>query len=168
MTKDEIKQREKELLELTGAFCAQKLDGQYFGLCEKLIKKMGRKREVPFKRGKLEIWAAAVVNAIGSINFLFDRSFEPYISSKEINDHFGTKPTTVTNKARAIKDMFDLWYYSPEFSTGHMQRNNPFNNLVMVDDMILPIDNLPEDIQRIARQAKAEGKDIAFTTKHQD
>lgn len=168
MTKDEIKQREKALLELTGAFCAQKLDDQYFSLCEKLIKKMGRKREVPFKRGKLEIWAAAVIKAIGSINFLFDRSFEPYISSKEINDHFGTKSTTVTNKARAIKDMFDLWYYSPEFSTGHMQQNNPFNNLVMVDDMILPIDNLPEDMQRIARQAQAEGKDIAFTTKHQD
>ena len=54
MTKDEIKQREKTLLQLTGAFCAQKLDDQYFGLCEKLIKKMGRKREVPFKRGKLK------------------------------------------------------------------------------------------------------------------
>ena len=164
MNKNEIKQREKALLELTGAFCAQKLDGQYFELCEKLIKKMGRKREVPFKRGKLQIWAAAVVNAIGSINFLFDKSFEPYISSKEINDHFGTKPTTVANKAKTIKDMFDLWYYNPEFSTDHMQQNNPFNDLVMVDDMILPIDSLPEDMQQIARQAKAEGKDIAFTT----
>ena len=55
MTKDQIKQREKELLQLTGAFCVQKLDQEYFELCEKLIKKMGRKREVPFKRGKLEI-----------------------------------------------------------------------------------------------------------------
>lgn len=168
MTKDGIKQREKTLLELTGAFCAKKLDDQYFELCEKLIKKMGRKRDVPFKRGKLEIWAAAVVNAIGSINFLFDKSFEPYISPKEINDHFGTKSTTVTNKARAIKDMFDLWYYSPEFSTDTMQQNNPFNNLVMVDDIIVPIDNLPEDMQRIARQAKAEGKDIAFTTQYEE
>ena len=129
---------------------------------------MGRKRDVPFKRGKLEIWAAAVVNAIGSINFLFDRSFEPYIGSKEINDHFGTKSTTVTNKARAIKDMFDLWYYSPVFSTDTMQQNNLFNNLVMVDDIIVPIDNLPEDMQRIARQAKAEGKDIAFTTQYEE
>ena len=168
MTKGEIKQREKTILDLTGTFCAQKLDDQYFELCEKLIKKMGRKRDVPFKRGKLEIWAAAVINEIGSINFLFDRSFQPYVSSKEINDYFGTKPTTVTNKARAIKDMFDLWHYSLEFSTGHMQRNNPFNNLVMVDDMIYPIDSLPEDMKRIARQAKAEGKDIAFRTKYQD
>jgi len=71
MTKQEIKQREEKLLEMTGAFCAQKLDKDYYQLCEKLIKKLGRKREVPFQRGKLEIWAAAVVYAIGSINFLF-------------------------------------------------------------------------------------------------
>lgn len=42
--------------------------------------KLGRKREVPFQRGKIEIWAAAVVYAIGSPNFLFDKSFEPYMS----------------------------------------------------------------------------------------
>lgn len=55
MTKEQIKEKEKQLLELTGNFCAQKLNQEYFELCEKLIKKMGRKREVPFKRGKLEI-----------------------------------------------------------------------------------------------------------------
>ena len=168
MAKDEIKKKEKDLLELTGTFCAQKLNDEYFELCERLIKKMGRKRDVPFKRGRLEIWAAAVIHTIGSINFLGDKSFEPYLSSREIHDHFGTKSTTVSNKAGTIKDMFDLWYYNPEFSTDHMQRNNPFNDLVMVDDMIWPIDSLPEDMRRIARKAKAEGKDIAFTTRHHD
>jgi hypothetical protein len=86
MTKEQVKEKEKQLLEITGAFCRQKLNDEYFQLCEKLIKKMGRKREVPFKRGKLEIWAAAVIYTIGSINFLFDKSFEPYISSKQMNE----------------------------------------------------------------------------------
>ncbi len=54
MTKQEIKQKEEKLLEMTGTFCTQKLDGDYFQLCEKLIKKLGRKRDVPFQRGKLE------------------------------------------------------------------------------------------------------------------
>ncbi|MCK4345661.1 MAG: hypothetical protein KAX05_10285 [Bacteroidales bacterium] len=62
MTKEEIKDREKKLLELTGTFCSQKLDDDYFQLCKKLVKKLGRKRDVPFKRGKIEIWAAAVIN----------------------------------------------------------------------------------------------------------
>lgn len=83
MTKEQIKEKEQQLLELTGTFCAQKLNQEYVELCEKLIKKMGRKREVPFKRGKPEIWAAAVVNAIGSINFLGDKSFEPYLHTRD-------------------------------------------------------------------------------------
>jgi hypothetical protein len=70
------------LQELTRSFCEKKLDKDYLQLCEKLINKLGLKRDVPFQRGKLEIWAAAVICAIGSINFLFDKSFEPYISAE--------------------------------------------------------------------------------------
>ncbi|MCG2714661.1 MAG: DUF6398 domain-containing protein [Candidatus Marinimicrobia bacterium] len=99
MTKEEIKAREQKLLELTGAFCAQKLDDDYLQLCEKLVKKLGRKRDAPFKRGKIEIWAAAIVYAIGSINFLFDKSFEPYMTAEQISEYFGTKNSTVSNKA---------------------------------------------------------------------
>ncbi len=168
MTKEQVKEKEKQLLEITGAFCRQKLNNEYFQLCEKLIKKMGRKREVPFKRGKLEIWAAAVIYTIGSINFLFDKSFEPYISSKQMNEYFGTKGTTVSNKARIIKDMFDLWYFGSEFSTSAMELNNPFNTMVMVDGLIVPINNLPESMQQIVLQARADGKDIEFTTEYED
>jgi hypothetical protein len=64
--------------------------------------------------------------------------------------------------------MFDLWYYSPEFSTNAMQENSPFNNMVMVDGLILPLGNLPENIQQMVLQARAEGKDIEFTTEYED
>lgn len=146
MSKEQLKEKEQQLLELTGGFCEQQLNKEYFELCEKLIKKMGRKREVPFKRGKLEIWAAAIIQAIGSINFLYDKSFEPHSTTKQINDYFKTKQTTVSNKARIIKDMFDLWYFSPEFSTTKMEENNPFNNLVLLNGLLVPLDTLPPNI----------------------
>jgi len=164
MTKEEIKNREKKLLELTGTFCALKLNDEYFQLCEKLVKKLGRKRDVPFTRGKIGIWAAAVVYAIGSINFLFDKSFEPYITVKQISEYFGTKNSTVSNKARQIKNMFDLWHFSPEFSTHRMTETNPFNNMVMVDGFIVPLDSIPEDLQEMVKKERAEGRDIEFTT----
>ena len=82
MEKNKIKERENELLDLVRIFCSQKLDKEYLFLCEKLVKKMGRKRDIPFKSGKLEIWAAAIIHAIGSINFLFDKSFQPYLMSQ--------------------------------------------------------------------------------------
>ena len=45
-----------------------------------------------------------------------------------------------------------------------MADNNPFNKLVMVDDLIVPIDSLPEEIKNAVRQVRAEGKDISFRT----
>lgn len=164
MDKKDIKERENKLLEMTGVFCSQKLDDDYFQLSEKLIKKMARKRDVPFKRGKLEIWAAAVVYTIGSINFLFDKSSEPYISAQEISDYFGTKKSTVSNKAGQIREMFDLTIFDNEFATEHIRETNPFNDLVVVDGFIVPLSSIPEVLQKLVKEKRAEGLDIEFTT----
>jgi len=164
MNKEEIKNKEKKLLELTGSFCTQKLDDDYYQLCEKLILKLGRKRDVPFKSGKIEIWAAAVIHAIGSINFLFDKSFEPYVTAEQVSEYFETKKSTVSNKARQIKDMFKLGYYDTNFSTQKMTENNPFNDMVMVNGLIVPLSSIPEDLQEMVKKERAEGRDIAFTT----
>ena len=165
MNREEIKNREKKLLELTGTFCAQKLDEDYLQLCDKLVKKLGRKRDVPFQRGKIEIWASAVVYAIGSINFLFDKSFKPYINTEQICEYFGTKKSTVSNKAKQIEDMFDMCFYDSEFSTQSMKESNPLNKMVMVDGFIVTLDSLPEHLQELVKKERAEGREIEFTTK---
>ena len=164
-SKEDLKEKKQALLDLVGSFCAQELDDDYYQLCEKLVKKLGRKKDVPFKRGKLEIWAAAIVYAIGSINFLFDKSFEPYVSADQISEYFGTKNSTVSNKARQIKDMFDMFHFSPEFSTNKMTADSPMNTLVMVDGLIAPLSSLPPDLQEMVKEARANGEDIMFQTK---
>jgi hypothetical protein len=167
MTKEEIKNKEKKLLELTGSFCTQNLDDDYYQLSQKLVLKLGRKRNVPFKSGRIEIWAAAIIHAIGSINFLFDKSFEPYVTAEQISEYFGTKKSTVSNKARQIKDMFKMGYYDSDFSTQKMTENNPFNDLVMVNGLIVPLSSIPEDLQEMVRKERAEGRDIEFTTQQE-
>jgi hypothetical protein len=162
MSDKKIKEREEKIIELTNNFCDQHLDDDYKQLCEKLTKKMGRKHEVPFKRGQLDIWAASVVYAIGQINFLFDKTFEPYMTPDQINDAFGTKKSTVSNKAGKIRKMFNMGYYDREFSTRDMQQSNPFDQMVMVDGFIVPLESLPEEYQEMVRRARAEGKDISF------
>lgn len=164
MNKSKLKERENKLLELTRAFCQEKLNDEYLGLSEKLIKKLGRKRNVPFESGKIEIWAAAIIHALGSINFLFDKSGEPYATVNEINDFFGTKQATVTGKSKQIRDLLKLSYFDKDFSTGAVAKSNPLNNMVMVNGFIVPLDSLPEDLQRMVKQARAEGRDIEFTT----
>ena len=125
---------------------------------------MGRKREVPYRRGKLEIWASAVIYAIGSINFLFDKSFEPYVTSDQICKYFGAKKSTVSNKASQIKNMFNLSYFNPEFSTDRMQASSPFSSMVMVDGLILPIKSLSIEMREIVNRERSLGRDIEFRT----
>ncbi len=113
----DIKQREKELIEMVSGFCDENLDEEYTTLCVNLVRKLGRKREVPFKRGKLENWASGVVYAIGQLNFLFDSDFEPYATPDEICKYFGTKKSTASNKARDIRQILNLKLGNNEFST---------------------------------------------------
>lgn len=158
-------QKENELLELVSGFCKKKLNDEYENLCVELVKKLGRKRNVPFMTGKMEIWAATIIYTIGSLNFLFDKSFEPYIHSKEIHEYFGTKSSTVSAKSKLIRDMLNMNRLSNEFSTSRMNDMlSPLFDFVIVDDMIVPLSSIPEEYQKIVKEARANGEDISFRT----
>ena len=165
MDKQKLQERQQQILDLVRQFCAQKLDDEYFELAERLTSKLGRKRNVPYSTGQTEVWAAAIIHALGTINFLFDKASEPYVSADEINDFFKTNKSTTGNKSKQIRDLLKLDRWDDEFSTKRMQDNNPFQNLVMVDGLIVPLDTLPYEYQEMVRQARAEGKDISFNTK---
>lgn len=133
MDKIELKARENEIARMVTEFCNEKIDAEYAMLCEKMVRKLGRKRSNPLERGRLEIWAASVVYTVATMNFLFDKSFEPYLPLSEIHDYFGTSSSTVTQKAAQIRTMLKLkQYWDPEFSTKHMQANNPFEFLFLL------------------------------------
>lgn len=140
--KDVIKPIQNRLLEITTSFCKQSLDEEYQMLCENMIEKMARKRRVPFLSGRLELWAAAIVYAIGSFNFLQDKSFKPYASSDDIADFFGVSKSTMRQKAAFIKKMFKMNtpFLDMEFATQRMINNSPFKNLAITKDgFIIPI-----------------------------
>jgi hypothetical protein len=145
-----VQEYTEKLIQMTNGFCDSYLDEEYKALCEKLIRKMSRKRVVPFLTGRIEIWAAAVVYALGGINFLFDKSFEPYATPDDICNYFGTSKKTTGQKAKTIRDMFKLFYYDSEFSTRKMQDSNPFSN-VSLNGIPIPISSLPPELQEVAR-----------------
>lgn len=164
MEKQQIQERQQLIIDLIGEFCAQKLNDEYFELSKRLMQKLGRKRNVPFETGKPEVWAAATIHALGSINFLFDKSFEPYVTIDEINNLFGTNKSTTGAKSKQIRDMLKLSMWDKEFSTQRMRGSNPFAEMVMVNGLIVPMNTIPEEYQKMVRQARAEGKDMSFTT----
>ena len=67
-----------EITRLTDAVCRDHVDEEFALLCRKLAAALARKRPSPLARGKKEVWACAVMYALGRINFLFDRTQTPY------------------------------------------------------------------------------------------
>ena len=116
-------------------------------------------------KGKLEIWAAGIIHALGSVNWMFDRSNACYTPAADINAFFGTNESTTSQKATLIKDLLDMAHGDAEFSTQDTIDNDPFAQLVMVDGMIMSITMLPEELQAQVKQARAEGNDIEFKTR---
>ncbi|MGM9868942.1 MAG: DUF6398 domain-containing protein [Sodaliphilus sp.] len=137
MDKQQLKERETRVIELAVAFCRECLDEECAELCSKLVKKLGRKRSYPLQSGRLEIWAAASVYAICSINFMFDKSSRLNTSSFEIADYFGTSGSTIAQKSRVIKDLLKISdAFDPDFSLKEVAEQNPFNRLVMRNGFI--------------------------------
>src|ERR1700686_2863093 len=105
----------EEIFKLTDAFCAEHLDAEYGQLCRKLIAKLARKRPSPLPRGDLRIWAATAIYAVGSINFLFDPSQDIFMTGDQISVLTGIPKSTLTNKAKQVRDSLKLSQFHPEF-----------------------------------------------------
>lgn len=137
MDKQQLKEREAAIIELATAFCREHLDEECAELCTKPVQKLGRKRSCPLQSGRLEIWAAASVYTICSINFLFSKDARIKTTSAQIADYFGASGSTVAQKSRTIKDLLKIQdVYDPDFSLKEVADNNPFNRLVMRNGFI--------------------------------
>jgi hypothetical protein len=135
-------EKEKQLTKMVRGFCGKYLDDEYSDLCVALVQKLSRKRNVPFVTGKMEIWAAAIVHAIGTINFLFDKNTKPYASPKDICDYFKTSQSTTGQKSAMIRNMLKLQHWDPTFSTEHMLEHSPYAQMALVNGFLVPVSNL--------------------------
>ncbi len=164
---DKLKSEENynKILPLVQDFCAKKLNKKYFKEGEGLLKKLNRKRTKPLATGKPEIWAAGVIHALASLNFLFDKSNEHYLTTDEINSYFETNKSTVTAKSRIICDLLKLSRFDNAMARFMQEMENSLmDSFVMVDDNLVPISSLPPEYQLIVRNARANGEDVSFST----
>lgn len=162
MKDEKIQKRQDKIIKLVSSFCDEKLNEEYKALSIKLVEKLGRKHDIPFKRGKLEIWASAVIYALGQINFLFDKSFNPYSTPDEICNYFDTKKSTVSNKAYKIREMLNLGHYDEEFSTKYLLERAPKflidekTGMVIPDEYINPMDPYFDEVYNLFENGKID------------
>ena len=136
--------------ELTDTFCRQHLNDEYAALCRTAAAALARKRPSPLLRGRLEIWACAIVYALGSINFLFDRSQKPYMSAEDICAVFGVSKSSGANKAKLVRNTLDMSQFDATWLLPSRLAESPIAWLIEVNGLIVDARYISRKLQEIA------------------
>ena len=142
----------EQIFRLTDPFCGEHLDAEYAELVRKLIAKLARKRPSPLARGDLRIWAAAAIYAVGSVNFLFDRTQRPHLTGDDLSALTGVPKSTLAAKAKLIRDVLRIGQMEPEFCRQELLASNPMAWMISVDGFIVDARTMPPEVQAEARR----------------
>lgn len=147
---DKMKPFCEAIVGLTDAVCKEHLNEDYAALSRQLAAALARKRPSPIERGKPEIWACAVVYAIGTVNFLFDKSQTPHMRADELCAAFGVSARSGSAKAKLVRDLFDMIQFDPRWTLPSLVDRNPLIWMLEVNGMIVDVRHMPREVQEIA------------------
>lgn len=145
-----IQPRYDEVVGLTDAFCRAHLNDEYAALCRKMATKLSRKRPSPLERGQAKVWAGAILYTIGRINFLFDKSQDPYMDARQLCQLVGVSQSTASAKATEIMRMLSLIQMHPEWTLPSRIDRNPFVWMITINGFPVDVRDAPRFIQEEA------------------
>ena len=137
-------------IKATDAFCDEMLNEEYAELCRKMVKKLSRKRPFPFLRGRPKTWICGIIRTIGTINFLQDSSFEPYMKSSDIDKVFGVSSSTGQKRSKQIRDLLKIHELDPEWTVPSLLEQNPMVWMLEVNGFMMDARTAPREIQQTA------------------
>jgi hypothetical protein len=149
-----MEEKYSSITTLTDAFCAKHLNEEYQQMIHKAAGVLARKRPSPLLKGKDGSWAAGLVHAVGSANFLFDRSQEPHCKPKFIYDFFGVAESTGQIKSKEIRDLLKMDFFSHEWTLPSKMDSNSMVWMLKVNGFYVDIRMMPLEAQQ---QAFAQG-----------
>ena len=142
----------EDIVLITDEVCARFLDAEYADLARQAVAKLARKRPSPLVSGRRGTWAAAVVYALGQVNFLFDASSEPHQTADELSAAFGIAKSTMSSKAKQVRDLLKMSHFTTEFMRADLIAENPLVWIIEVDGLAMDSRSLPIDYQVAAFQ----------------
>jgi len=135
---------------LTDAVCSEHLNEEYAELASQLTATLCRKRPSPLESGRPNSWACGIVYALGTVNFLFDKSNEPYMSATDLCRAFDVSPSTGAAKASSIRKMLKMMQLDPNWCLPSRMESNPLVWMLSVNGFIVDIRTMPREVQQIA------------------
>jgi hypothetical protein len=132
---------------ITDDFARQHLNDEYAKLIRQATAALCRKRQSPLVSGRDKTWACGITHAIGMANFLFDSSFEPHISAKDLYAWFGVSSSTGQGKSKQVRDILKIHQMDPSWCVPSMMDRNPLAWMISVNGMILDARSAPRAVQ---------------------
>lgn len=141
-----------EIVAITNTFCQTHLNQSYADLCCAMAAALSRKRPSPLENGRPKTWAGGIVYAIGQVNFLFDKSTEPFMSSTDLCTRIGVSQGTASGKAKEIREIFDIMPMDPHWCLPELIDSNPMAWMISINGFILDARSASPEIQEAAFQ----------------
>ena len=139
-----------EVAVIIEAFCNDKQNDEFKEVCLRVLAKLCRKRPSPLTTGRARTWACGIVHAVGSVNFMFDKSQPIYMPAMEIAEWFGLSKSTAGNKAAEITKLLNMSYFNAEFQMRSLIDKNPMIWYVQVNGITVDIRRMPRGLQEAA------------------
>ncbi len=136
-----------EIINLTDTFCNEKLNEEYAQFTRYAIAALCRKRPSPLSKGKAKTWACGVIHAIGTVNFLFDKSQEVHIGVSELYVNFDIAKSTGQSKSKIIRGLLKMHPTDSDWVLPSKYEDNPMIWMLSVNGLIMDIRDLPIEVQ---------------------
>ena len=137
-----------EVYSILSNLCSEKLNDEYFTLCVQLAAKIARQRPSPLLSGRVKTWSAGIIHAIGTVNFLFDKSQIPHMTSRDLSLWFDLGQGTISSKSKSIREMMKIRPMDPSWCLPSEIANNPLVWMVSCDGYIIDIRHESIELQK--------------------
>ena len=134
----------------TDAFCDQHLDDEYRELARDMAAALCRKRPSPILSGQPQIWACGIIYLLGQINFLSDRSSQPYMRMADVCAAFGVGQSTASAKAQVIRNLLRVNRLNPSWMLPSLVETHPLVWMAEVNGVLVDLREMPREVQAIA------------------
>ena len=101
-------------------------------------------------RGRPEIWACGILYALGTVNFLFDKSQSPHMGADELCALFGVSQSSGSGKAGFIRDLMKMHQLDPDWCLPSLVDQNPLVWMLEVNGFLVDVRDMPLEVQEIA------------------
>jgi hypothetical protein len=142
-----LRPRYEAVSRLADTVCREHLNDAYAELAQEMPAELCLREPSLLKRGRPESLACGIVYTLGKVNFLFDRSQTPHLSSGELCGLFGMSPATGSSKARLILDQLDSFQFDPRWCLPGMLETNLLAWIVEINGVPVDARWLPLEVQ---------------------